>query len=78
MLAKGYDFEYSSDAFDSVFQLWVESGGDVATVQAYELALASSDYECRLVTWLPVKIRLDHEIVQRIVDEFPEYAEYAP
>lgn len=79
MLAKGYDFEYSGDAASSVEELWLETDGqEVERVQIYELRLASADYECRLVTWLPVQIRLEYDIVQQIVDAFPEYAHLAP
>ncbi|WKZ83451.1 MAG: hypothetical protein QY307_04195 [Acidimicrobiia bacterium] len=73
MLERGFD--YSAEGL-MVVQLSaaMADSPSVDEFLALEVAAAVADLECARVTIWPVQVRLETEIVQRIVDEFPEYA----
>ncbi len=73
MIGRGYDFRDATDAVD-----FVDTLGQSLTLEeaaAQEVGVATADFECRLITVMPVWHRLEVEVVRTLVERYPEWGE---
>lgn len=79
MLEHGFDFPSPAEALNSILIVEGTVGEEgLAEAKALEVAVATADWICQRHTTLPVQIRMEHEIVQQVIDRFPEYAVFVP
>lgn len=72
MRVRGYDVATPIDADQLAFNRG--AGLPVAEAVEQEIAIASADFECRLSTLLPVGQAIEAQIVETLIEEFPETA----
>lgn len=71
MKSKGYQFGRPGDAEGYVMSAGQQLPDDQAI--NLEIAVGSSDFECALVTVLPVEYQLEEGVVADVLTRFPEY-----
>ena len=73
MTTQGFDFARQGDAKEAVLDR-IGTSSDAQELQAYELSVATADLACAESTLLPVAIPSEMQIVESLVDRFPEFA----
>ena len=73
MTTQGFDFVRQGDAKEAVLDR-IGTSSDVEELQAYERSVAIADLACAESTVLPVAILSEAQIVESLVDRFPEFA----
>lgn len=83
MAEKGYTYTRAvgPNAFINEESFRIDRVGDPEAwlaLQQLELETAVADLDCRIATTLPIQVEIEWEVIQMIVDRFPEYTHAIP
>ncbi|HLF43017.1 MAG TPA: hypothetical protein VJA46_05755 [Acidimicrobiia bacterium] len=72
LASRGYEIDREAHPVDLVDEL-AFADAQPQELTDFELAIAVADFECDLTTKMPVLHRLETEIVQELVEKYPEW-----
>lgn len=75
MAARGHSYLNRAEPVMDLLENSLSMSAD--EFRALEIEVAVADLECARTTTLPIQVKLEREVVQRIVAEFPEYATHS-